>query len=331
MLQRGFLRFGLLVTVAFSLIGQPTTTDTRSRDSTYVIMFQFSPDGKSIITYTFDGTLSTWDIASRKLLRSQQAKTEKATFDPQGRLLTFVRDEKGSRLIDVVANQDVTVLDGAYFYSTTKFAFGPDGKTLAFDDRDVVKLWDLTTGKEKPSIKRLGPDPDDAGPSDFLNVLIFSPDGQTLAGLSRSITLWSTSTGKRSRSIEINAGLARMAFTPDGKRICVSGFDNMKPSFIKCFEVLSGREVLSVPADPSSPFAFSPDGKMLALNRPGEGIIFISMATGKETGKVTISVDDHSLTQMSFSPDGKLLAFGSADGLVLLDPATGKQLFVLAP
>ena len=160
--------------------------------------------------------------------------------------------------------------------------------------------------------------------------MLFSRDGGTLATLSKSIDLWSVGTGKQLRSIKINAGLARMAFTPDGKKICVSGFDNMKPSFVKCFGVLSGRQVLSVPANPTTPFAFSPDGTVLALARHDEGIFLISMATGKEIAQVAISADDDSLTQMSFSPNGKLLALTSSSGLVLIDRATRKELFILA-
>jgi len=69
---------------------------------------------------------------------------------------------------------------------------------------------------------------------------------------------------------------------------------------------------------------------VLALLRQDQGIFLMSMATGKEIAKLTISVDQNSLTQMSFSPNGKLLAIASSDGLVLLDPAAGKQLFILA-
>lgn len=322
MLQRGFLLFGLLLTVAFLLVGQTTTTDTRTEHSDYVQMFQFSADSKTVVSYTTDGTLLSWDLESRKLLRLQQAKAERATFDPHGKLLSIVGDARGIRLFDVVANQEVRFLEGADFTSLSDFAFTPDGKTLAFTKGVhgyVVKLWDVTTGKEKVSIERPNPD-------DFLEILLFSPDGETLAGLSHSLTLWSASTGKQSRSIEIRGGLARLAFTPNGKMICVSGF----PSFIKCFGVLSGREVLSVQADATLPFAFSPDGSVLALSRYGQGIFLINMATGREIAKLTISVDDNSFTQMSFSPNGKLLAIASTKGLVLLDPVARKELFILA-
>ena len=331
MLQRAFLSFGIVLTAAFLLAGQTPTkeaeqTQTSDADHDYVRMFQFSSDGKTIVVQTFDGTLLWWDLETRKLLRSKQTKSENATFDPQGKLLSIVRDKTGTRVIEVIANQEVKSLEGANFTSLSKFAFSPDAETLAFTESTqglILKLWDVTTGKEKASIER--PDA-----NDFLNTLLFSPDGQMLAGLSHSITLWSVSSGKPSRSIKIDAGLARMAFTPDGKMICISGFDNANPSFIKCFSVLSGREVLNVHAEPSSPFAFSPDGKMLAVVRSGEGIFLSSAATGRDIARVTISVGDSSLTEMSFSPDGKLLAAASDKGLVLLDPVAGKELFVLA-
>jgi WD40 repeat protein len=104
----------------------------------------------------------------------------------------------------------------------------------------------------------------------------------------------------------------------------------MGPSFIKCFGVTTGRQTLSVSANASSPFAFSPDGKVLALIRPGEGITLIDVMTGREISKITVNVrDEHAFSYMSFSPDGKLLAAASPEGLVLIDPAARKQLFIL--
>jgi WD40 repeat protein len=320
---RGFLLFGLLLTSAFFVVGQTSTNPERR---SYVRMFQFSSDSKTVVSYTFEGTLLSWDLESRKLLRSQQVKADNLTFDLQGNLLSIVKAGGGIRLIDVASNKEVKFLEIPDFTYLDKFALSPNGKTLAFtegNDSDVIKLWDVAAGKEKASIKRSNPD-------DVLSTMLFSTDGTTLAGLSRSVTLWSAATGKQSGLFKINAGLARMALTPDGKTICVSGFDNMKPSFIKCFGAVSGREVLSLAADPSLPFAFSPDGKVLAFVRHDQGIILVNTATGKEIGKLTISVDQNSLTQMSFSPDGKLLAVAAMEGLVLLDPAAKKELFILA-
>lgn len=326
MFLRRFVVLGLMLTSAFLLVGQTSNSEGRS----YVQMFQFSPDGKSVVSYTFEGALLSWDLASRKLQRSQQAQADyvgfsNLTFDPQGNLLSIVSAERGISLMDVVRNQEVKFLEIPDFRYFSKFAFSPDGKTLAFAENssDVIKLWDVTTGKEKASIER-------PSPHDRLDTMLFSNDGATLAGLGSSITLWSAATGKQMSLIKIDAGLARLAFTPDGKKICVSGFDNKNPTFIKCFGAFSGREVLSVPADSSSPFAFSPDGKVLALARHDQGVFLVSAATGKEIGKLPISVDQNSLTQMSFSPDGRLLAIAAMEGLVLLDPVAKKELFILA-
>lgn len=326
MFLRVFMALGLLLTLAFVLVGQTSDSERRS----YVQMFQFSPDSKSVVSYIFDGALLTWDLESRKLIQSQQAKADYVgvsdlTFDAQGNLLSIISAERGISLMDVVRNREVKFLEIPDFRYFGKFAFSPEGKTLAFTENssDVIELWDVTTGKQKASIER-------PNPHDSLNTMLFSNDGTTLAGLDSSLTLWSAATGKQLSLIKINAGLSRMAFTPDGKKICVSGFDNIKPTFIKCFGVLSGREVLSVPADSSSPFAFSPDGSVLALVRHDQGVFLVSATTGKEIAKIAISVDQNSLTQMSFSPNAKLLAISAMEGLVLFDPAAKKELFILA-
>src|SRR5688500_15668236 len=98
MLQRGFLFLASLLACALPLVGQTTTSY-----SNYVHTFRFSPDAKTITGFNGETVLS-WDLASRKLIRSQQAKSENATLDDQGRLLSVVGDEKGVRVMDVVAN-----------------------------------------------------------------------------------------------------------------------------------------------------------------------------------------------------------------------------------
>src|SRR5438132_8870524 len=75
-------------------------------------------------------------------------------------------------------------------------AFSPDGKTLASGSADdTIKLWDVTTGKEKATLKGglgLG----------IVASVAFSPDGKTLAAsVFAHVALWEVPGGKRTATL----------------------------------------------------------------------------------------------------------------------------------
>src|SRR5436309_534357 len=75
-------------------------------------------------------------------------------------------------------------------------AFSPDGKTLAAGFRDeVVRIWDVATRKEGPTLK---------GHAETVSSVAFSPDGKLLATGSweRTVKLWDTATWKELATLQ---------------------------------------------------------------------------------------------------------------------------------
>lgn len=71
--------------------------------------------------------------------------------------------------------------------------------------------------------------------------------------------------------------------------------------------------------------AFSPNGKTLAAEAPGNNIVLINVATGAVSQ--TLSGHFDLVYSVAFSPNGKLLASGSRDGYVILwDVETGQSI-----
>jgi WD40 repeat protein len=133
-----------------------------------ICSFAFSPDGLTLASGTSDAGITLWDMPKRKVVRTL----------------------KGHR-------QPVNGL-----------AFSPDGKGLASGGSDgTVKLWrvapDRQIDRELASINFAGNDPT----TSRVNVgwVAFSPDGNTLAALSRDgniLRLWRAASGEEIKSTE---------------------------------------------------------------------------------------------------------------------------------
>ena len=76
-----------------------------------------------------------------------------------------------------------------------------------------MKLWDVDTGQEKPSL---------TGHTSWVRSVAFSPDGQTLASGSRddTVKLWDVDTGQEKASLTGHtSSVYSVAFSPDGQTL----------------------------------------------------------------------------------------------------------------
>jgi WD40 repeat protein len=105
--------------------------------------------------------------------------------------------------------------------------FFPDGRCIAVDCDQPVKLWDIAAGREvrrfedtfSPSIK-MG--------SGFPIPLAISPNGTLLAaaGADNSILLWEVATGRELSPLRGHHDVVQsLAFFPDGKRLLSGSSD----------------------------------------------------------------------------------------------------------
>ena len=117
----------------------------------------FAPDGKSLVTGSWDTTLRLWDAASGKRLRDlvgHNAPVQSAAISPDGKTLASGDAEGRVILFKFATGERIAALT-AHTDRCFGLAFSPDGKHLATAGWDrVVKIWDLETREAIATLAR---------------------------------------------------------------------------------------------------------------------------------------------------------------------------------
>jgi WD40 repeat protein len=202
-----------------------------------------------------DKTARLWHVANRTL-RTALAQTDHLraiAFSPAADVLATAGFDSRTHLRDPRTGQERQVTpenERGGWAGIYALAFAPDGKSFAagLSDRQV-RLRDAG-GKALQTL---------SGHTDAVRSVAFSPDGQRLASASHhEVLIWDAVSGKRLQTLP---GAAPVAFSPDGRRLVSGG---AAPTV---WEVASGAEWARLQGQRGEvySFAFSPDGKWLAL------------------------------------------------------------------
>jgi WD40 repeat protein len=160
-------------------------------------------------------------------------------------------------------------------------SFSPDGKMVAAADKDgKVRLFDSQTGGLKQALD---------GHSESVGVVAFSHDGKILASGScdQTVKLWDAQTGKLLETLKgTKAWGSALAFAPDGSLLGTGGEIKDDKLTVEVIRIhAQGVELKQVFQDPvSGPwtrFAFSPDGKTLAIGAGSGGNLQDHRTTGQ--------------------------------------------------
>ncbi|MEU2390327.1 hypothetical protein [Streptomyces sp. NPDC007369] len=173
-----------------------------------------------------------------------------------------------------------------------------------------------------------------AGHTDAVSQAVFSPDGRTLASVSRdrTLVLWDPQSRRRTAALTGHATWLRtVAFSPDGRTLATGGDDNNAV----LWDMTARKPVatLSGHTEQIKKLVFGPDGRTLATASADGTVILwdLSPSAGGGTRRLTLAGHQGNVNSVAFAPDGTALATAGADSTVALwDTATGGRQAVLA-
>jgi RNA polymerase sigma factor (sigma-70 family) len=265
--------------------------------------------------------------------------------DDQIRAVVFAGAD---RLVTADKQQVLRVYEARTGQMVRQFAHGapvevlaasPDGRRLAtlehhtyaidgFLERDVVHVWDLTTGTRKHTLA--------ARPMCWYMAVQFSPDSTrllaTAAGLAgHDLTVWDAETGRRVREFRGAPGMA-LAVSPDGRRLA----EGVGPGKFDLWDLATGRRL----SDADSGHAraatvfLAPAGDR-AFTLGYSSISTWDTATARRLHSFDVPPYPYTDPRRDHSPDGRYALTFAGDfaklRLLVWDLAAGRLLHTLHP
>ena len=285
----------------------------------------YSPDGKILAVDHRNGIAELWDVGTLTRLGTIPDALA-VTFSPSGKLLA-VTGRTGIVLWDVATRRKVGALDntgGSFSLDPLPPVFSPDGQTLAVGVGSVTELWNVPARREVRTLGR---------PNGLYGNLpvAYLPGAKILIDYGGVPWLWDMATNKLSRIHTTFASPAPTAAGPLPVSLNGTTLLGVDRHFVfTLWDAANGRDLGALPtgnyADFNSAFAFSSDGRELAIGNTSDGTVQLwDVATRKQIG-ATIDTKAGGVSGLAFSPDGQTLAIGDADGTIRLwDVAANPQ------
>jgi WD40 repeat protein len=291
----------------------------------------FSPDGRRVaaVPRVFgNGPVRVYDARTGRPIYALRGLTRVGglVFSPDATRFAIpslggvgLYDAETGRRISVFAEKEEVI----------SAAFTADGKRIVIGTQigptnSMLRMYDLSTGKEAPAVK--APQPNQG--------LGLSPDGKRFWHVDKdgAIRLFDGATGQETFVLRGPAPFWQPIFGPDGLRILALPYFQKGDGVARLYDLHTGAPVCSLQEVLPSPLPiFSPDGSRIAVL----GKDYVARVHDGRTGGVVYLLpgqisfySDGGFPDKSpvFSPDGRWIAHTDADGVLrVCDARTGQE------
>ncbi len=281
---------------------------------------EFSPDEKTIVTASADGTARVLDDkASQSLLilRGHTGWVYNAKFSPDGKQIVTVSVDGTARLWEARTGQPMFILQGhtGWVYNAE---FSPNGRMIVTASADgTARVWDAETGRGLAVLKGYAGD---------IYSATFSRNGRfiVIAGWDNTARVWDSVTGQSLVTLYGHIGNVYSAeFSPDEKTIVTASADGTA----RVWDAETGRSLSVLKGQAGGVYSakFSPDGTLI-VTAGADGTARLWEA---RTGQPMFILQGHTgwVYNAEFSPNGRMIVTASADGTARVwDVITGRNL-----
>lgn len=330
-------RFVMLILICFFLFTalqafaeEPILVIDPHGHSSQITDIMFTPDGKTLVSVSFDKTIRLWDVETGELIKTlrhqigtgHDGEIHTAALSPDGKILviggiTYGHDDEGTpvHIFDLESGEIIGLLKGNPGWLIASLNFSQDGKWLAISSRNTIGIWDMSNPGDAPVLTL----ENDHGAFD----LAFSPDAKKLVSghVDHTLRLWELpedmrNTGqepiKPKKILKKHAGIVNCVdYSPDGKYIISGDFngrtflwDSKKGKLKKKFPPMNTVSVL----------AFSPDSKKVVFGG-GKDTSASAFVYSIPDGKTLTSFTQHGspVESLAFSNNVTAAAFYGND------------------
>ena len=266
---------------------------------------QFSPDGKSIVTASLDGTARVWDVqtgAELAVMRGHTGWVYSAEFSPDGKRIVTTGNDQTVRVWEAGSGNELAVMQAGAYDHVDPSLLRDWTRLVRFQGKEA-QVWDLEKGKQLAALQ---------GHQDNINSAQLSPDGKRIvtAGADHTARVWEADTGRALLILRSHLSSTLTArFSTDGARIVTASDDDTA----RVWDAASGQQLAVLPGHQLgvTDARFSPDGARIVTVDNGNTVRVWDAKRFTQTLVLKAKEGAATLGQAAFSPDGKRIVTAS--------------------